>query len=150
MYDLTPELESLICDQLADGKSLNSICKAQGMPKESTVRNWAMEDRGGFFAKYAKARAIGYERMADDILNIADETEVEARHEGEDVTLKLDATAVARNRLRVDTRKWILSKVLPKYADKLVHAGDPENPIEMSHTVTFVTPTHELRSPAES
>lgn len=69
--------------------------------------------------------------MADAILNISDEYEVEVKHDGEDVKLDLSATAVARNRLRVDTRKWMLSKMLPKiYGDKLELAGDKENPLQ--------------------
>ena len=46
--------------------------------------------------------------------------------DGEDVALALDATAVARNRLRVDARKWVASKLKPKkYGDKMTqeHTG---------------------------
>ena len=115
----TAEIANLICDQLKEGKSLRQICSQPGMPDESSVREWAVDDYMGFAPHYAKARQIGYERLAEDILSIADEVDVETKLDGEDVRLDLSATAVARNRLRVDTRKWILSKVLPKmYGDK--------------------------------
>jgi hypothetical protein len=43
---------------------------------------------------------------------------------------KLDGVSVAHARLRVDTRKWLLSKLAPKkYGDKLELSGDAENPI---------------------
>jgi len=133
------EIADLICEQLAEGKSLNAICKQDGMPAESSVREWAKDDREGFAAKYARAREIGYERLADEILSIADEVEIEAKYDGDDVRLDLSATGVARNRLRVDTRKWMLSKMLPKvYGDKLELAGDPKNPLNLGVTVTFV------------
>lgn len=77
-----------------------------------------MENRDGFSAHYATARELGYQSMADDLLDIADD-------KSGDYTLKdgvtvMDSEAVARARLRVDTRKWMLSKVLPKvYGDRL-------------------------------
>ena len=72
------------------------------MPTESAVRVWARE-KADFGAQYACARELGYEVMGDDIVAIADE--------GQDVN---------RDRLRVDSRKWLLSKMLPKtYGDKV-------------------------------
>lgn len=119
----TPEIAALICDQLSEGKSLREVCRQDGMPPESTVRLWAMDDRDGFAAQYAKARELGYHAMADDLLDIADD-------KSGDYTLKdgvtvLDSEAVSRARLRVDTRKWMLSKALPKiYGEKLAVVGD--------------------------
>mgnify|MGYP000426269079 FL=1 len=54
-----------------------------------------------------------------------------------------DSTAVQRNRLRVDARKWLLSKMVPKkYGDKLVqeHTGANGGAIQVHSTVTFVEP----------
>jgi hypothetical protein len=37
---------------------------------------------------------------------------------------EVDQEAINRSRLRVDTRKWLLAKLLPKvYGEKLEHAG---------------------------
>lgn len=92
-----------ICRRLADGESLNAICKDEKMPAESTVRSWAIDPDHPIAAKYARAREVGYEKMADELLEIADNLE------GGD----------NRDRLRVETRKWLLSKVLPKvYGEK--------------------------------
>lgn len=141
MTTYTQEIAEAICQQLAEGKSLLSICKQDGYPHESTVRMWAREDYDGFSTKYARAREVGYERLADELLDIADEAEVAAKYDGEDVRLDLSATAVARNRLRIDTRKWMLSKMLPKvYGDKLELGGDPDRPLNANIAVTFVTP----------
>ena len=52
-----------------------------------------------------------------------------------------DSTAVQRNRLRVDARKWLLSKLAPKkYGDKLTqeHTGANGGAIEVHSTVTLV------------
>ena len=73
------------------------------MPDERTVRRWALDDVEGFSDQYARAREIGYQGMADDLTEIADAKDGDP----------------ARDRLRVDTCKWLLSKVLPKvYGEK--------------------------------
>jgi hypothetical protein len=108
------ELGSRICDQLADGISLTEICEPDDMPVARTVRRWALDPDHPFSPQYARAREIGYHAMADQIFAHADR--------------KLDdSEAVARDRLKVETRKWFLSKCLPKlYGDKLGLGGDGE------------------------
>jgi hypothetical protein len=68
----SPEIENLILDRLAMGESLNKICQSDGMPRDSAVRFWADAD-SAFAAKYARARSIGLEVLADEILTISDE-----------------------------------------------------------------------------
>jgi len=69
----TKELAEEICRRLATGRSLNSIAADPGMPAACTVFNWARKDVDGFAAAYARARTIGYEALADEILDIADD-----------------------------------------------------------------------------
>ena len=83
--------------------------------------------------------------MFEELLDISDEKQVEAKFQGEDVTLDLSSTAVARNRLRVDTRKWALSKMLPrKFGDKNTTEVTGPDGGAVKHTVevTFVAPKH--------
>jgi hypothetical protein len=106
----SPELADRLCERLADGEALRAICRDEGMPDERTVRRWALDDVEGFSGHYARAREIGYQGMADDLTEIADAKDGDP----------------ARDRLRVDTRKWLLSKALPKiYGDKqqIEHSG---------------------------
>jgi hypothetical protein len=117
--EYTPELAHSVCAQLAEGMTLRAVCKVDGMPPESTVRRWALDDREGFAAHYAKAREIGYQSMADEVLEIADDgsNDTYRTDEGAEAT---NHDVIARSRLRVDTRKWLLSKALPKiYGDKI-------------------------------
>lgn len=106
------------------------------MPDESTVRQWATEDRDGFYPHYAKAREIGYQRLADEVLEIADDGTndwLERQDEDAKRTYTLNGEHVQRSRLRVDTRKWLLSKVLPKvYGDRIMneHSGPNGGPIQ--------------------
>lgn len=120
----TDELAQRICERLAAGESLLSICESDpDMPAESTVRLWALDDREGFSARYARAREIGYLHMGDELLTIADTPQ-----EGITVTEKATGTEtrtgdmIEHRKLQVDTRKWMLARMLPKvFGDKYTH-----------------------------
>ena len=117
----TQELADEICLRLSNGESLNAICKTTGMPGEATVRDWQLNDLNGFAAKYAHARIAQAHRWAEEIVTLSDMTPP-LTPDG-----RYDSGAVAHQRLMVDTRKWLLSKVLPKvYGDRvnLDHAGE--------------------------
>lgn len=121
-----------ICIRLAGGETLRQVCADDGMPAESTVRQWAMDDREGFTAQYTRARELGYLAMADELLEVADDgtNDWMERQNADGTTgdVVLNGEHVQRSRLRVDTRKWLLSKALPKvYGDKIqqeVTGGD--------------------------
>jgi frataxin-like iron-binding protein CyaY len=118
----TQEIGDSICDRLAEGESLRSICRDDAMPAMSTVFRWLATDES-FAEQYARAREEQADALADEIVAIADESDVATKVDGEQVTLALDATAIARNRLRVDARKWVAAKLKPrKYGDKIQHA----------------------------
>ncbi len=128
----TPEIADAICDLLSQGQTLREICRAENMPHESTVRQWARLDREGFYTQYAIAREIGYHSMADETLDIADNAVNDwmERNGEDDSGWQVNGEHIQRSRLRIDTRKWLLSKALPKvYGDKIMHANDPENPM---------------------
>lgn len=76
-----------------------------------------------FVEQYARAREEQADTYADEIVAIADEPPdlVEKRNEdGETVEVALDSAAIARQRLRIDARKWVASKLKPKkYGDKV-------------------------------
>jgi hypothetical protein len=122
----TQELAEFICAEMAKGLSLRSICKADGMPAESTVRLWAVSDIGpGFAAQYARAREAQVEALGDDLLEIADDGRNDIGFTEDGVPI-VNHDHIARSRLRVDSRKWLMSKIAPKrYGDKveLEHAG---------------------------
>lgn len=106
----TPALGDLICAYLESGMTLRAVCRLDDIPvAPSTVTGWATDPAHPFAAQYARAREAGYQAMADELTEIAD-------------TGSTDPGQVARDRLRVDTRKWLLSKALPKiYGDKIVN-----------------------------
>ena len=127
----TPELAREICLRIAAGESTRAIARDESMPSESTIRAWAVDDINGFSAQYTRAiqiRAVGW---SEEILEIADEGTNDT-YIDENGNERTDHDVIARSRLRVDTRKWMLSKVLPKvYGDKVDvnHGVQPENPL---------------------
>jgi hypothetical protein len=137
------EIADSICAELAAGKSLRAVCREPGMPSPQSVLRWI--DADPIFAEqYTRARTAGYHLLADEIIEISDDECTMVRRdkhgpkdaEGDGMTeVVFDATAVARNRLRVDSRKWMLSKMLPKiYGDKLDlnHSGYIKSAKELS------------------
>ena len=136
------KVASQICEQLAEGMTLRAICRQPGMPAESTVRQWASHDREGFYAHYARARDIGLDAMADELMDICDNASNDwMEREGENSQgWILNGEHVNRSRLRVDTRKWYLSKLAPKrYGDRkhLEHTGKDGEPLNTQTVVVL-------------
>jgi hypothetical protein len=113
----TIELAETICDRIAEGESLRSICADEDMPDKKTVLRWLRKDEE-FRAHYAQAREDQAEHLLDEIFQIADDTTNDTEYG--DAGPKANTEWISRSRLRVDTRKWAMSKLAPKkYGEKL-------------------------------
>jgi predicted Zn-dependent protease len=97
------------------------------MPADSTIELWGeidSEERPGFAGRYAQARERCLRRLADEALAIADKP---CLFNGIP-----DNALVQQARLQIDTRKWYLSKLLPRqFGDKVTQelTGDPDRPL---------------------
>lgn len=126
----TREIADRICQQLAEGMTLNQICRQPGMPARPTVLLWAREDRDGFADRYAQARDFLIDHWADEAIDIADDGSndfMERLQANGDTKIVFSRDHVERSKLRVDTRKWMLTKLAPqKYGDKIeqTHKAD--------------------------
>lgn len=127
----TKALGEKICARIADGESLRSICNDKNIPHKATIFRWLLSDSPTysiFRDQYEKARSIQYEALADEIFDVADDGRNDwmERNAEDNEGYITNGEAIQRSRLRVDTRKWFLSKVLPKYADKkeVKHSGE--------------------------
>lgn len=108
-----------ICRRLAEGDSLRSAAKASGVGA-STVLDWIAAN-AEFGEQYARARQTGYQLLADELIEIADDASGDVIETEDGPRQNVEFTA--RSRLRLDTRKWMLSKMLPKvYGEKVEHA----------------------------
>lgn len=108
----------LICEALAEGHSLRSICAAENMPAKSTVFKWLGEQQA-FSDQYARAREAQADCLFDDILSIADDGRNDSYTDDEG-RVRTDFDVIARSKLRVDARKWMAGKLRPKvYGEKV-------------------------------
>ncbi len=115
----TSELADRICEQLADGMSMRKVCEAEDMPEKRTIFRW-LRTNEEFCHQYEKAKEESADSMTDEMLDIVD-----------------GSGDTQRDRLRVDTRKWVASKLKPKkYGDyqKHEHTGS----LVTEATLTFV------------
>lgn len=123
------DLADTICARLSAGESLLKICEDDGIPSRTTIYQWVATNQA-FADKYAHARNVGLDDMADDLIRLSDD----------------DERDVQRLRLRVDTRKWYLSKLAPKrYGERIEHVGadgkdliPQSSPEEVARKIAFL------------
>lgn len=131
------ELVDEICEHIATSEvGLHILCKELNYPSVTTLMRWLAEpDKEYFREQYARARELQAEFMKDQILNIADDTtndtiQIQIRDKKGDVISEKDIENTEwtnRSRLRVEARKWLMSKLAPKkYGDKMdiEHSGE--------------------------
>lgn len=135
----TPELEQSIVDWIADGKTLREFCRQDGMPSHDAV--YDHEDLSeSFKQRIARARLRGEEVIAQDCLQIADNTQI-----GQIITEKPDGTTeiktadmIEHRKLRIHTRLQLLAKWNPrKWGDKLQQevTGKDGGPLQIISTI---------------
>ena len=103
-----PKRARWVCEGIAAGMNLESICAKKDMPKPETVRKWLLQSPD-FRARYMRAKRLQAERLVEQVVEIADDlqaapSEAEAR----------------RQRLRIDARKWAVAQLSASSLD----AGD--------------------------
>ena len=125
--DYTDELAGLICAKLAQGVPLVRMCREEGMPSVVTVYAWLAKHRP-FLNMYAQARADQADTLADEIIDIADDSarDTITTEDGREIP---NTEWINRSRLRVDARKWVAAKLKPKkYGDSLAVGGSDDMP----------------------
>ena len=138
-------MQDAICAQIADGMPLRVICRQEGMPAWRTVYQWIEADPE-FAARMEKARLLGYDAIAEEALEIADDGRNDwMEREGDDGDgYKLNGEHVQRSKLRIETRLKLLAKWHPKkYGEKVTqeHTGPGGGAVQFEKiTRTIVDP----------
>lgn len=117
----TQELAMTICRRIAEGESLRSICRDDGMPSVSTVMLWALS-MPQFSEQYTRARELQAEVHIDEIIDIADDghNDYMLKNHGDNVAWVENGEALRRSQIRIEARKWTAAKLLPKkYGDRI-------------------------------
>jgi hypothetical protein len=145
---MTDELFRQICAEIAEGVPLRQICRRAAMPSKSGFYQYLEGDdlesgdasapdvRSGRLARYARARKLGFDDLAEEALEIADDASNDwLEREGEDgeVALVPDKEGVPRSKLRVETRLKLLAVWDPKRYGNMLKLGDPDaRPLEQA------------------
>lgn len=122
-----------IIGRLSDGEPLAQICRTPGYPHPSTFRDWVNGD-DELTRRFARARADGFDAIAEQALEIAD-TPVDGVIEKLEPNEAGELTVVERRRedmlghrkLQVETRLKLLAKWDPKrYGERqrVEHSGN--------------------------
>lgn len=129
--------ENILTEIGIEGLSIRRVCQIPGFPSIYTFYEWLKEDPE-FAKQYARACEARADKIADEILEIADDSSQDSitTENGEIENREF----VNRSKVRIDARKWLLSKLHPKkYGDKLdITSGD--EPINKSVEVVVVRP----------
>lgn len=111
----------LIFNRIANSESVRTILDKADRniyPSWVTFNEWLSEDNE-LAKQYARTCELRAEMIFDEMITIADDQEEDIII-GEGGKEYVNHNVINRARLRVDTRKWILSKMNPKkYADKI-------------------------------
>lgn len=119
----TDELAEKVLEWIRVGYSVAKIAKMDDMPAKDTIFQWIVK-RPDFADRYVQAKETGAFVMAEEIVEISDNDQNDVyfkeEKDGSGLSAKpcFDVNNINRDRLRVDSRKWILAKLVPKkYGD---------------------------------
>lgn len=121
----TPEVGAAICQGIAQGKSLVKVCASLGV-EYNTAYEW-MKQFPEFLDNYTHAREAQADYLADGILDIADNSDLQADD----------------RRVKIDARKWYAGKLKPKkYGERHITevTGADGGAIQHTHAVRYITP----------
>lgn len=146
--EFSQEIADKLLEQIATtSKSLKRICDDPDLPSVRTVFNWLAkgEEKNAdpifatFLHQYARAREHQADFLADEIIEIADDSSrdklrvkrVKNADGGSMELVEEDKEFTNRSKLRVEARKWVASKLKPKkYGDKIDHTLEAQVRIE--------------------
>lgn len=135
-FDRDAIIENVLA-RVGKGEPLAAICRGEGMPCVSSVYDWLNQDEA-MAGRFARAREEGFDALAAECLEIADDPSKDYRtnDRGE---LLVDSDHIQRSKLRIETRLKLLAKWDPKrYGDKLEVGGAGKDGAILIQAVTGV------------
>ena len=104
-----------ICDRIIKGESMRDILKDENLPSFSTFLIWVSKDEVKS-KQYARSMEVRSELLFEETIDIADNGSNDwiKKNDPDNEGYVFNGEHVQRSRLRVDTRKWYLSKLNPK------------------------------------
>jgi hypothetical protein len=121
--DYTDELAKEICEQVSSGTDgLVKLCKKnKHWPMRSTIYRWMLFNNK-FSDMYANAKRIQADFFVEEIIEIADNSSQDDKIDYRTGETICNTEFVQRSRLRVDTRKWLAAKLVPRVYGERTHS----------------------------
>ncbi len=120
---LTQEKFREICNMMAEGRTLTAILKSTGIVSRPAFYGWLWSQPQETLNMYERAREALADAWGDSIIEIADDGSNDT-YIDDDGDTRTNWDVVNRSKLRVDTRKWLMSKLNRKrYGDQ----GEADN-----------------------
>lgn len=125
-----------VCERMTNGEALIDILRSDNMPSRNTFYIWINNDLEKY-DMYTRAREERADYLFEQILEIADKQSKDIIIiDGEEV---INHNVIQRNRLQIDARKWVASKMNPKkYGDKVDITTDNKPITPQETSVIFV------------
>ncbi len=120
------QIKDQIVTWLSEGKTLRDFCRQDEMPSFGTIYRWLQEDKE-FEERFARARLIGHDSIAEECLQLADREPLEVFDEAGNK--RYDPGSISWRKNQIETRLKLLAKWNPKYGDKTILAGDDQAPV---------------------
>ena len=110
----TVELAQEICNRIAStSKGNKKLCEEnQHWPCQDTLFTW-LKTYNEFSEQYAKAKKYQIEFSIDEILEISDDASQDRFLDAQG-KIVFNPQSVGRARLKIDTRKWLACKLVPR------------------------------------
>lgn len=125
-----------LVQEMARGRPLRQVCREdEGMPDHSTILLWVGEDEE-IAEAYRRGQTALAEYWVGEILEIADDGRRDRKiiqKNGKHIEV-VDHDHIRRSELMVNTRKWLLAKVLPhRFGDRfdVTSGGKPLPPVRL-------------------
>jgi hypothetical protein len=126
----TQAIADKLCERIANGEGLKTVCREPGMPAWRTVYDW-IRDIPEFAQAMERARELGADAIAAECLEIADTPLT-----GEEITIRGKSKEIRKGdmlghrKLQIETRLKLLAKWHPKkYGEKVEHTGAGGGPV---------------------
>jgi hypothetical protein len=117
MAKITQELFDAICDDVASGKTLSECLRTLDILHVEFWKFKQLDENRN--VSYARARELQAEAWADSLIEIADETSNDTKTNA-DGSEAPNGEWMQRSKLKVETRKWLMSKNhVGRYGDKV-------------------------------
>ena len=126
-YPNKEKIKEQIVGWLSEGKTLRDFCRQEQMPSFGAIYRWLQDDKD-FEERFAHARVIGHDSIAEECATLADTEPLAVFDEAGNK--RYDPGSIAWRKMQIETRLKLLAKWNPKkYGDRTVVAGDDEAPV---------------------